>query len=938
MPAQRRLEYSESKQRKEDSRTLEADLGDYFRKTAFSNFVRCVLCKCNIMEKSSEVINRVEDIDGMQVDLSLNRNLNLLDRRFEKFARCSNQCTDNFDGNDGGGNGGDTQVNFEIVQDDQKLIYHPVLENHQPVKITDNNLPDNNVDVSLDNDDGNDANPERALDALLQLLESDDDESNVESLAVNRNNADNQDNDTRVVDADNHSQNSNPVSEQGNEPSSEDLDGGGRDDRFITVLYPNSEKVSQMLPNLRNSSDRIQIQKVLYSGQDFDRIRISKMYQVQAKKYYSSSSFYSGAILNYPDRIIRTEQLSNDSKVRGSEKYIMKIGSELEARMEQCGQFCLRVFSEIPLRNLETIATCLLQQNLVVTVSMKGDSSGRLQREYHVHTSHRSNTNCSEPDCQKVDLETYLNGDAQFDDRKLKNQYLPTYVLSCSKKLDEFVNCLVKCPKSSLFAKEYFFQLVYRLDSTICIEGVIWPECFQSFNKLLANNSFNEDIDKEAEKEFLLKVEEAVFCSSDTESISKDFNISSSKAQKIKSDIMKYQVHIPRNENCSNCCNEAVQLPSLAMILTKPLLTPQNSYSVRRFLEVFRTFLSDLGDYGKKTLSTIEWLRFIWEEHVSDERIEENTFSLSIEGEKFIFFIDDYLKELMNKWPELMLLAPYHYCLTFAETRQLIFKTKNLSDCFTHLYSQLFLGVLDTTIILQPIFGFQEFLWKKEVNHESYFLPGHKEISLAEAIALVDAHKTRFLSSRPVEFINTHPNAKMFFKKIGEETDVSYKEGSENYEQHETMISRFFMRLNGTSMVLAELCSWYDYCGLKESSEIFPLYKNKLGHIEDSNETMLNDKEFLPSYILSSNGDVMKKRKTMKILSFPTVTYLSYEYKYSKVILFHNINNLDDLSPEVVDRMFDEPVDASKAFHAVTNPKFVEYQERKLFPLKLKSK
>ena len=53
---------------------------------------------------------------------------------------------------------------------------------------------------------------------------------------------------------------------------------------------------------------------------------------------------------------------------------------------------------------------------------------------------------------------------------------------------------------------------------------------------LLANNSFNEDINKEAEKEFLLKVEEAVFCSSDTESISKDFNISSSKAQKIKSE------------------------------------------------------------------------------------------------------------------------------------------------------------------------------------------------------------------------------------------------------------------------------------------------------------------------------------------------------------------------------------------------------------------
>ena len=916
-------------------------------KTAFSNFVRCIKCGRNILESRSEVVKSIEDIDGFQVELNLNMNLNLKNRRFEKFHQCNKDC---FDDNNNATNG--QLIEFDLIQTVKKLVFHPVYEGVEIVTIPEgNNLLDDNQVVQEDNLSNNShdsgspqINPERALDAMLELLSEDEDNEEVQETSTSRNtgsgSSQRQDTEqapdqTDVEDVDNNPSRNISQSANWNETESQMVRGrdpvdsqteDDLDDKYITIMFPVSDKVSKLI-HVKNSYDSKKIENLLYSGNKFDQNVLSELYLIQSKKYLSSSNLYSGTVLDQAERTVRIDQFSNESKIRGSEKYNMKMSDDMEARFDTNGNFCLRVLLEIPLNNEETVATCLLQENIVVTVSMEGDSGNLLERKYYVH-SHKSNLNCREG-CVKVDLETYLEAEDNFDKKNLRNKYLPTYVLSCARKLEEFVQCLVKCPKSDFFSSEFFFQLVFKIDSTICIEGLMWPECFKFINLALASESYTGQLDKDVERQFLIKLEESLFCSSDLDSISSNLNISQLKAQKIKSKIRKNQVHI--ENSCSSCSD--IKLPSLAMILTKPLDTVGNGYSIKRFMEIFKNLLKDLGDYGKKTLSTFEWLNFIWEERIRDVSVENNIFSMVIEEEKIDFIMDTYFLELMNKWPELFLLAPYHYCLSFsiAGRREIIFKRKKISDCFTHFYCEAFLNVTDSTLVIDPIFGYDQWMWTKEKDSDggaTYFLRDHKEISLAEAISLVDPIKFRGLSSSAVDYVHTLPGSKLFFKKVSTETDVTFKDNDGFYEQNESSVSRFFKRLNGVNLILCEFLCWYEYAGSQKSSELFPVYHHKLSQIEDSDVLTLNEKELLPTIILCENGDVLQKRKSQKIIRCPLTHYLSDEYKFSKCLLFSRLSSYEELTLDSADTLFEKCVDPTKPMDSVTNPRIVEFNER----------
>ena len=59
----------------------------------------------------------------------------------------------------------------------------------------------------------------------------------------------------------------------------------------------------------------------------------------------------------------------------------------------------------------------------------------------------------------------------------------------------------------------------------------------------------------------------------------------------------------------------------------------------------------------------------------------------------------------------------------------------------------------------------------------------------------------------------------------------------------------------------------------------------------------------LPSLILCGNGDVMKIRKSKKILSTPSYKN-SYDFQYSRVMLFFPINEEQDITPDNLFEMF----------------------------------
>ena len=74
-----------------------------------------------------------------------------------------------------------------------------------------------------------------------------------------------------------------------------------------------------------------------------------------------------------------------------------------------------------------------------------------------------------------------------------------------------------------------------------------------------------------------------------------------------------------------------------------------------------------------------------------------------------------------------------------------------------------------------------------------------------------------------------------------------------------------------------------------------------------------------------------------KIMKFPTSEYLSFEHKFSKVLLYHSHEAFEDLTEEVVNTLFNERVKPQEAENSQSNPRIVERNERLLFPVTLKS-
>ena len=80
---------------------------------------------------------------------------------------------------------------------------------------------------------------------------------------------------------------------------------------------------------------------------------------------------------------------------------------------------------------------------------------------------------------------------------------------------------------------------------------------------------------------------------------------------------------------------------------------------------------------------------------------------------------------------------------------------------------------------------------------------------------------------------------------------------------------RHIGRLNGEFLLLVESGLWYDLLPSTEGKKIFDLYKDKLDRIEDSDVFGVYGSAF-PKYLLCENTQVMKIRKSRKLLAMLT--------------------------------------------------------------------
>ena len=166
---------------------------------------------------------------------------------------------------------------------------------------------------------------------------------------------------------------------------------------------------------------------------------------------------------------------------------------------------------------------------------------------------------------------------------------------------------------------------------------------------------------------------------------------------------------------------------------------------------------------------------------------------------------------------------------------------------------------------------------------------------------MFDSRKKRVATSASVEFVNARKKRKVLFKKLKEAKEGSFKseDNNDHFEVLNSNIAKHFNRLNGKFLVLAETATWYDTINSEESEKLTKLYSETGCEVPQSTiESVCSSEEellFLPEYLLLSNGLVMKKRSSPKVLVYPRFAKFSYDDSYSKLLLFYPLKSEEEL-------------------------------------------
>ena len=69
--------------------------------------------------------------------------------------------------------------------------------------------------------------------------------------------------------------------------------------------------------------------------------------------------------------------------------------------------------------------------------------------------------------------------------------------------------------------------------------------------------------------------------------------------------------------------------------------------------------------------------------------------------------------------------------------------------------------------------------------------------------------------------------------------------------------------------------------------------------------TVSSPEKFLPEYLIIENGDVLAKRKNMKLLTYPTFKELTYNFKFSMVLLYFPLTSYAQINEEEdIDKLY----------------------------------
>ena len=528
-------------------------------------------------------------------------------------------------------------------------------------------------------------------------------------------------------------------------------------------------------------------------------------------------------------------------------------------------------------------------------------------------TGHGAESYCFDG-CNKVKMEDFLTRSNRII--QLDNQNLGTYISSSENVLNSFIRNIVKSQSSPLEAREYHLEAKFDNKGLIRIEGLIWPITMQQMNVLHIDSKLTEEEKNEIRHNYLNQVKSSISASTNQQYLAEQFNLTVSDAAVLRDLALKYQVHFC--SDCSHCKN-----PPLPLLETTFCVSPDEEYEdniqvSQDLLHKFQEKLKLLPRDEVFELSSSEWIENILNEVESSDIIEPNNWQIIFAGQEFIFKIDGRLSDLIQEYDDSPLMAIYIYantCVNWKSQNKIVFRRPEILDCFVKKFNPLILKAAQSTVNVEAIQSTEEWNnlnWTPPETRVNCSVADHDEVSLTEAVVMLDNNKLNIKTSSQVQFVFSGPDSKPIFKKIKEAKPNCFTVAEEPrnlFEKMENCVTRYLHRINGKSLLLCEVAAKYDYVGEDKSQELFDVYKNKTDKIESSDEVCLNDGSPLPVMILcdfGSYGQVLRKRRRPKVLRYTSYKMDSPEFKYSQVLLYQQVKSNDDLIGETVDELFNE--------------------------------
>ena len=689
----------------------------------------------------------------------------------------------------------------------------------------------------------------------------------------------------------------------------------------IKVMFPAAVSSIQSFQNNIPSKklNSFEVQNLLYGNQIINNELLANIYHHQLSKYLSLEKFgdlFTGQVEDYENKIVSNLEHCNglENNIRASFKSDFNRRNEVHRKIAQFGNFCLFLSTEVPVDH-QTVATNLLQRGFVVTTSYSGKESQEMDRIYFVHRGHSANSECNENNCQKITLENYLltNTDIQ-----LTNENVSTYICSVENFQNSFIANIINSPVAPLAAQEYHFTTKFNEKGIARLEGIIWPTSFQKMNLLKLDENLCIEESEAIKRDYLEKIKSSIAATSDPEVLKRQFSLSEVDCETILRFISKHQTHY-----CGECvsCRDP-PLPSLQIMLC---VTPDDEHIDNipvsmRFSKIFKSRLMSLGQDVVENSTSFHWLESVLDEFDS-ETIEPNMWKINHGEAEFLFKVDTRLADLMEDYDYCILLAAYQYsisCVNHIDENKVIFDRPHISDCYLKPFNPFILkGAVGTTNlqVLNSTEDYNNQVWCPPTVPVRCDAPliDHKEVSLTEALVLLDSNKLNIKTSSGIVYVYTGPNwEQKNFKKRAQPKGNCFTQANQPandfYECLETMVTRFLRRMNGKDLLLCEMATGYEYVGADKSQELYDVYRSKIHKIEDNVEQCITSGAFYPEMILCDFGDfghVLKKRKKgMQVLNFPKFDRDSFEFKHSQVLLYTNVQSSDDLTREAVEASF----------------------------------